>query len=196
MRISPAHLLLAVSLPALAAADEASPDLLQPTVLWLTRPSVPADQRPAVADDALVTPLDKPSHSPASELAGRFEGATVLAAAIYRGVPATMASDLSQQLAVTEAVPALAVAPLVVDKERYARADKTAGQWVGDLLKLSADDHVGVCVLWFADAKTHSLLDGTAAEPKLVLVLFKAAHVDGKPVLKRFAWGPVFTPTK
>lgn len=192
------HLLMTLLLAAPAWAEaEPAVALLPQTIQWLTTPPTPTQIAPALADGAMAVAFDTKTSTSASDMAARFEGATVLAATISQGLPSTLASDLSQQLAVTDLVPLTTVATLIVDKDRASRADRTAANWVNDLLKPKPDDQVGAYVLWYADTKTHSLLSGAAPEPKLVMVLFSAQVTDGQPPrITSIAWGVLGSPKK
>ncbi|HEY0009921.1 MAG TPA: hypothetical protein VGB55_14435 [Tepidisphaeraceae bacterium] len=184
-------ILFALTAVVRSAQAEAPPALLPDVVRWLI---TPAEEKPnpLIAADATATTLDQLSRTAAHSLAGRFEGAVVLAGAVYEGTPQTMAGDLSDQLSENTEVPAASLKPLLIDSTRVEKGNKVAAQWIGDLLRAGATDYVGVCVLWHADLQEHSVLDGASPKPQLVMVLFSASR-DAENVLRvqRFGWGTI-----
>lgn len=170
--------------------DSAAPDdSFTLTVLqWLTTDQA---QPPALADRAVAHSFDGSTRVSVSEMASRFAGARVLASAIYNGKPGTLASDLSRQLRSIEDIAPEALAPLIVDPAKTDRANTVAGEWASTSLQAESTDTVGALVLWHADERTHSLLEGASPKPRLVLVLFRASRTADGHTLARIAFGNI-----
>lgn len=125
-------------------------------------------------------------------MGSRLAGARLLACATYSGPASTPATDLSAQLKEITDVPHEALKPLIIDPSRAARADSIAREWLADLLQAGPQDGIGVGVFWFADSRTHSLLDGAEPESRLVMVLIKLSRrEDGTDQVSRIVWGPL-----
>jgi hypothetical protein len=204
-------LIFAISLAvAVAARGDVSPDdassvLAGRLIGWLTADTAaPGD---FFAASAVAVPFEKPAKgvlaaAPASasasdsptdpaQLAASFNGGHVLAMAVYTGRPTSLATDLSQQLQTAENIPAERLRALIVPPARAARANQVAADFINELLSIGDDDAVGVAVIWYSDAKHHSLLDGATPEMKLAMVMFVASPPKpGEPLkINRIAYG-------
>lgn len=187
--------LIAVAIaPVLAGeAAEVAPELskvVSQTNDWMTAPG--ASAAPEIAPKASATSLDRATRRDAAAMASRLAGARLIAIAVYQGKPTTLATDLSRQLRLVEDIPEEKRRPLLVDVSKGARADEVAAIWASDLLECNDRDAVAVCVYWFADEKTHSIMSGAEAEPQLHLVLTRFTRGNDSPyAIARTAWGPV-----
>lgn len=158
---------------------------------WLTAREI-ADA-PASVAGATVISLDRATKRDLATLASRLNGGRLLASAVYTGKPTSLASDLSQQLRAIEDVPADLLKPLIVDETQATRVDEIACAWAFQLLEANSADAVAAAVYWYADERTHSLLDGAEPRAQLVLVLVRMTRdsSDGELKVGRVAWGPV-----
>jgi hypothetical protein len=141
--------------------------------------------------------LDRVRQNDLVTMTGRLADARLLAACVYQGTPTTLASDLSEQLRATTDVPAEAVRPMLIPPAQAKPIDTAAANWCGNLLDLKEGDAVAAMVYWFADTKTHSLLNGAEPERRLTLVLIKFTPTrdPAQPfAISRIAWGPVDRP--
>jgi hypothetical protein len=201
MRMKSAILLSAFLLAAASRAEappaEAASAMGGRLFTWLTTESTePVD---FLVDSAIAVPLKKTeAKTPAAQLAGRFAGGRVLATVIYTGRPTTLASDLSQQLQGLEGVPPEKLQALLVHPTRVTRANQVASDFVVETLGVADDDAVGVAVIWYPDAKHHSLLNGATPEMKLAMVLFAvpASKTADEPKIARIAFGNLDAPER
>src|SRR5687767_676973 len=180
---------LSLLLPARAEEPPAMATVMARGVEWLTQ--VTPASPPPLSQIATAQPLHKGKRTDATELAAKFVGAQLLAVAAYDKKPTTLASDLSQQLANAENVPAGALAPLLVDAEKKARANEVAANWAAELLEAADNDAIGACVFWIGDGESKSLLSENPPEARLILCIFRAQRFPGSAelVITRIAWG-------
>lgn len=197
LRIVALNLLAALTLaiPAMGA-DEPRPAAVTPEATaanrlaqWLCGQDEPA-AKSALAVDASAVDVVRSRPMGMGELAGRFQGARVLAVLTYAGAPKTLASDLSQQLKQIEDIAGADLRPLICSNEKTRQADDTAADWMTDVLRIKEGDASGVIILWHAEPiQTASITETAAPQPRLVMIAFKlvSPRSGGAPVVQRIA---------
>lgn len=180
--------------PDLRAQQDISPDLntiVANATQWMTTPH--ADLPPLLPKSVAIS-LDRVRQHDLSDMAGRLSDARLLAASVYHATPQTLASDLSEQLRGISDIPAEIIKPMLIDPSRAKPIDAVAGAWCSDLLDLKPGDAVAAMVYWFADLKTHSLLNGAEPQRRLTMVLIKFTPTRDPAhpfAISRVAWGPI-----
>lgn len=176
---------LALQLAGIARADAPHPASLSSPAMetaavltqWLTDGPDGLRGR-LIASDATAFDVTRSRPMALGELAGRFPQARVLTVLTYEGRPATLASDLSQQLKQIDDVPSNELAPLILTTDKPQRADEIAGEWVADVLRLTDRDPNGVIVLLHSDPVETASLTDAPPQRRLVMIVFKLGRSD------------------
>jgi hypothetical protein len=145
-----------------------------------------------VAMDGVVSlrSFDSDANQPPERVGGVTAGGKLLGAHAYSGAPETLATDLANDFASpdAEAVPEpIRKRMTPPDDQAAKRANATAQQWIGQLLKPQKDEPIGVIIIWREDTRLRPLMETGALRP--IFVLIKGQAYAGGFLIKQLFFG-------
>lgn len=147
--------------------------------------SDPAALLPLLADDASIKAFDSKT-ADAIRLLARTRKATLLMSKAYVQAPATIASDVAEQVKNSDVPDEVKRHMAVGDEARSRRANETAAHWVAQALGAKDGDPVAVILFWCDRSSTGE----PAPSPELVFVLVRGqAQGAGAPRVQAIAFG-------
>jgi hypothetical protein len=123
---------------------------------------------------------------PPERLLGSTTGSSVVGLHAYLNLPATLASDLSEDFKAADVPEAVRRDFVIPDPAVEQQANEIAARWIVQALKPSADAPIAVIVLWRQE-RTDSFQSAGAKRP--VFLLVKGELLDEQYIIRQITYG-------
>jgi hypothetical protein len=127
--------------------------------------------RQLLADDAAVRSFGGDTDQNLLKLIGHISDAQIIGLHAYNTLPATIASDLSQDFTDCPLIPRDAKSFLIPrDDVHLRRANQTAMQWVSNILEVDERSHIGIIAFWQSQER---IVGSRSHSARLFIILIK-----------------------
>ncbi len=183
-------LVLLLTCPVWAQTTRPAPNAFSAVILKLSNGLVNGDvaMLPQVINkDTTITSFDGDVSETGGRMFAATNGGAIVTSRCYRQLPMNLASDIATDFSNAPSVPDVARKDMTPASDSVVKANVTAAQWIAQTLRPSANQLVGVIVVW--PPLSQGSIDQRPAPLRPVFVLVKGEMDGDRVVLKQILFG-------